>query len=76
MPDVPEETHEDKLTFLYNCIAELEEIDRIIISLVLEDLPQAEIASIVGLSHGNIRTKVHRIKDKLATKFKDHGQFE
>ena len=76
LPDVPEETHEDKLTFLYNCIAELEEIDRIIISLVLEDLPQAEIASIVGLSHGNIRTKVHRIKDKLAIKFREHGQFE
>jgi RNA polymerase sigma-70 factor, ECF subfamily len=76
LPDVPEETQEDKLTFLYNCIAELEEIDRIIISLILEDLPQAEIASIVGLSHGNIRIKVHRIKDKLAIKFRDHGQFE
>src|ERR1700710_2758404 len=34
LPDVPEETQEDKLTFLYSCIAELEEIDRIIISLI------------------------------------------
>ena len=77
LPDVPpEETQEDNLRFLYNCIAELEEIDRIIISLVLEDLPQAEIAAIVGLSNGNIRVKIHRIKEKLATKFKDHGQFE
>ena len=76
LPDIPEETQEGKLTFLYNCIAELEEIDRIIISLMLEDLPQAEIAGIVGLSHGNIRTKVHRIKEKLAIKFKEQGQFE
>jgi len=76
LPVVQEETQEEKLTFLYNCIAELEEMDRIIIGLVLEDLPQAEIAGIVGLSAGNIRVKIHRIKEKLAIKFKDHGQFE
>ena len=74
MPE--EESKEGKLAFLYNCIAELEETDRIIISLVLEDLPQAEIAAIVGLSDVNTRVKIHRIKEKLATKFKKHGQFE
>jgi RNA polymerase sigma-70 factor (ECF subfamily) len=76
LPAVHEETQEEQLAFLYNCIAELEETDRIIISLLLEDLPQAEIAAIVGLSNGNIRVKVHRIKEKLAIKFKKHGQFE
>ena len=70
-----EESKEGKLAFLYNCIAELEETERIIISLVLEDLPQAEIAAIVGLSDVNTRVKIHRIKEKLATKFKNHGQF-
>ena len=67
---------EDKLALLYNCIAELEEIERIIISLVLEDVPQTEIASITGVSHGNIRVKIHRIRGKLAAKFKNHGRFE
>ena len=76
LPDIPEESKEGQLAFLYNCIAELEETDRIIISLVLEDLPQAEIADIVGVSNANIRVKVHRIKEKLATKFKKHGQFD
>ena len=76
LPDVVEESNEDKLQLLYNCIAELDEMDRIIISLVLEDLPQAEIASIVGLSNANIRVKVHRIKEKLSLKFKQYGQFE
>lgn len=71
-----EETQNEKLAFLYNCIAELEEMERIIIALVLEDLPQAEIAAIVGLSNGNVRVKIHRIKEKLAIKFKAHGQFE
>src|SRR5476649_1664871 len=51
LPDVPPETDNEKLAFLYNCIAELEETERIIISLVLEDLPQVEIAAIVGLGH-------------------------
>lgn len=76
LPAVHEESQEDKLVFLYKAIAELEEMERIIISLVLEDLPQAEIASIVGLSEGNTRVKIHRIKEKLAIKFKHYGQFE
>jgi len=77
LPDQPhEETQEEKLAFLYNCIAELEETDRIIISLVLEDLPQTEIAAIVGLSAVNTRVKIHRVKEKLAIKFRAHGQFE
>ena len=75
LPAPAEETMEEKLQFLYKCIASLEETDRIIISLVLEDLPQAEIAAILGISHANVRVKVHRIKDKLAIKFRDHGQF-
>ena len=69
-----EEPEEEKLSFLYNCIAELEETERIIISLVLEDLPQAEIAAVVGLSEVNTRVKIHRIKERLSKKFKKHGQ--
>lgn len=60
---------EKDLQFLYQCISELQEIDRIIISLELEDINQKEIAEIVGLSEGNIRVKIHRIKEKLTKKF-------
>jgi RNA polymerase sigma-70 factor (ECF subfamily) len=74
LPELNEENKEPALDYLYSCIAALEETDRIIISLVLEDLPQAEIASIVGLSEVNIRVKIHRIKRKLSEKFKAHGQ--
>jgi RNA polymerase sigma-70 factor (ECF subfamily) len=75
LPNPIEESNEEKLNLLYRCIAELNEMDRIIISLELEELPQAEIAEIVGISHGNLRIKVHRIKEKLAQKFKANGQF-
>lgn len=64
---------EPKIQFLYKCISELNEIDRIIISLELENIKQSEIATIVGLSEANIRVKIHRIKEKLTQKFKENG---
>lgn len=70
-----DESVEEKVSILYRCIAELEETERIIISLELEGLPQAEIASIVGLTNGNVRVKVYRIKEKLAIKLKAYEQF-
>jgi RNA polymerase sigma-70 factor (ECF subfamily) len=67
------ESIEPKIQFLYKCISELNEIDRIIISLELENIKQSEIATIVGLSEANIRVKIHRIKEKLTQKFKENG---
>lgn len=66
------EREDEKMILLYQFISELPEIDRIIISLELEDLPQAEIAKIMGLSEANVRVKIHRIKKKLTEKFNDH----
>lgn len=63
---------EDEVQFLYKCISELPEIERIIISLELEDVNQKEIAKIIGISEGNVRVKIHRIKEKLTRKFKEN----
>ena len=68
-----EQYTESDIFFLYKCISELPETDRIIISLELEDVKQNEIAEIVGLSEGNIRVKIHRIKEKLSKKFIENG---
>lgn len=61
-----------EMDFLYRCISELPEMERIIISLELEDIQQADIANIVGISKGNVRVKIHRIKEKLKEKFKHY----
>lgn len=61
---------EPQIQLLYQFISELPETDRIIISLELEEVKQAEIAQITGLSEANIRVKIHRIKEKLTQKFK------
>lgn len=68
-----DESAEPQIQFLYKCIAELPETDRIIISLELENIKQSEIAKIVGLSEVHIRVKIHRIKEKLTQKFKENG---
>src|SRR4030095_4866375 len=75
LEDKPEIRNDDKIEYLYKCISELEETDRIIISLVLEEMTQAEIAAIIGITEGNVRVKIHRIKEKLANKFKANDKF-
>lgn len=66
---------EAQTQFLYQCIAELPETDRLLISLELEDIRQSEIAGILGISEGNVRVRIHRIKEKLTQKFRqyEHG---
>ena len=67
--------NKDKKTdFLMKCISELQEMERIIISLELEDIKQSEIALIVGISEINVRVKIHRIKEKIAIKFKNYEE--
>lgn len=68
-----QESMEPQIQMLYQFISELPETDRIIISLELEEVKQAEIAQITGLSEANIRVKIHRIKEKLTQKFKNNG---
>jgi len=70
--DAMEPDMEWQSRLLYKCIAELPETDRIIISLELEDVKQAEIAKITGLSESNVRVKIFRIKEKLTQKFKQY----
>lgn len=65
---------EPNIKLLYQFIAELPEIDRIIISLELENIKQTEIADITGMTEANIRVRIHRIKEKLTQKFKQNEQ--
>jgi len=51
---------------LYECINILAEIDRLIISMVLDDLSYKEIAEVTGMTVNNIGVKINRIKKELA----------
>lgn len=61
-PDAKEEAPHHAL---YRAIAQLGEVDRLIIMMVLDELDYDEIASIMGLSAGNLRVRIHRIKKNL-----------
>ena len=62
----------DPVETLYAAMANLSEIDRLITGLVLDGASQAEIATILGITEGNVRVKIHRIKKRLK-KVIDHG---
>lgn len=74
LEDKKEEPLNEQIELLYKCIATLEETERLIISLVLEELPQKEIAAITGISEGNLRVKIHRIKQTLTERFNAYAK--
>lgn len=46
-------------------IIQLSVIDKLIMSLFMEELSSREIAGVVGISEGNVRIKIHRIRESL-----------
>lgn len=52
---------------LYRAIGQLGEVDRLIMMMVLDELEYEEMAGIIGISAGNLRVKIHRIKKNLKT---------
>jgi RNA polymerase sigma-70 factor, ECF subfamily len=66
---------EKQLELVAELINQLSVVDKIIMSLVLEDLSTKEIAEIVGITESNVRVKIHRIKEELRKKVKG-GQYD
>jgi RNA polymerase sigma factor (sigma-70 family) len=63
-----EETHDEeyeKLIKLRNCIKKLNDADKAITTLFLEELSYKEISEITGLTENNVAVKLKRIKMKL-----------
>lgn len=52
---------------LYRAIGQLDEIERLIIMMVLEEVEYEEISRIIGITENNLRVKIHRIRTKLKT---------
>jgi RNA polymerase sigma factor (sigma-70 family) len=67
--NVEKSEKEQQLNLLDQFINELKELDKALMLLYLEDKSHAEIADILGISVGNVGTKVGRIKDKLKQRF-------
>ena len=55
----------EDLAALYQAIGHLSDVEKALVWLRLEGRPQEEIADILGISHGNVRVKMHRVLEKL-----------
>jgi RNA polymerase sigma factor (sigma-70 family) len=60
-----ESTDTSQVDALYVAIGQLEEVERLIIMMVLDELEQETIARVMGMNLNNLRVKIHRIKTKL-----------
>lgn len=60
---------QEQLNLLDTFISELNDLDKALMLLYLEDKSHSEISEIMGLSISNVGTKVGRIKEKLKIKF-------
>jgi RNA polymerase sigma-70 factor (ECF subfamily) len=58
---------------LWELVQNLEPLDRQVILSYLEGLDAASISEITGISPGNVATKIHRIKNILARRFREGG---
>lgn len=61
---------------LYRAIGKLNEVDRLIIMMVLDELDYEDIANVVGLTPGNLRVKIHRIKKRLKNLLEHEQQLD
>lgn len=59
------EEEEQQLKLMYSAIHQLNDIDKALIFLYLEDKDYKEISQTLGISEGNVRVKLNRIKTKL-----------
>lgn len=62
------EEESEQLLKLRKAISELENEQKILITMVLEGISNKEIAEIVGMTPNNVGVKIHRIKQALTAK--------
>ncbi|WP_417199442.1 RNA polymerase sigma factor [Bizionia sp.] len=62
-----DDTEEQQLKLLYNAVKELNDIEKALVFLYLEEKNYKEISETMGISEVNARVKMNRIKTKLKT---------
>jgi len=62
-----DDTGEQQLKLLYNAVKELNDIEKALVFLYLEEKNYKEISETMGISEVNARVKMNRIKTKLKT---------
>lgn len=58
---------EEQLKLMYSAVKNLNDIDKALVFLYLEDKNYREISQVLGITEVNARVKMNRIKEKLRT---------
>jgi RNA polymerase sigma-70 factor (ECF subfamily) len=56
---------EERLQQLYKAIEQLSQVEKALVMLYMEDRSYEEMEDILGISQGNLRVKMNRVKEKL-----------
>ena len=59
------EPQNERIERIYELVKGLDELNRALMLLYLDDYSHAEIAAIVGISSSNVATKIGRIKERI-----------
>jgi len=62
-----DDTEEQQLKLLYKAVHQLNDIEKALVFLYLEDKSYREISNTMGISEVNARVKMNRVKTKLRT---------
>jgi RNA polymerase sigma factor (sigma-70 family) len=62
-----DDTEEEQLKLMYKAIQQLNDIDKALIFLYLEDVNYKEISETMGITEVNARVRMNRIKTRLKT---------
>jgi len=63
----PDDGGGEQLARLYEAIAQLDELEKALVTLFLEDFSYEEMAEVLGISASNVGVMLHRAKKKLST---------
>ena len=65
--DAYDDTEEEHIKLMYDAIRQLNDIDKALVFLYLEDKNYKEISETLGITEVNARVKMNRVKKKLKT---------
>ncbi|SFT02060.1 RNA polymerase sigma factor [Sphingobacterium wenxiniae] len=64
---------EEQLKLLYAAVRQLDDIEKALVYMYLEEKDYTEIAETLGISEGNARVKMNRIKTKIRNMLHEKG---
>lgn len=68
-PTTQDNDKNEAIHLLYDAINELDKVDRLLITMFLDELAYKEIAEVLGLRENTVAVRIHRIKIKLTEIF-------